>query len=122
MAKYFEHPLFVSYIGKVFSKAWGHSYSLSQNWLGYFFISLWILTMIAKASSLSRFIPSLEVILNMDYWMISTITLGGFVLLRLALAPYWIYKDQKQAFDKAQAEALDISSKLALAREQIVTI
>jgi len=122
MARHFKRPLFLSYIGKVFSKAFSSSYSISQNWLGYIFIALWILIWVAKVCSLSRFVPGLEVILNMDYWMISTIALGGFILIRLALAPYWIYKDQKKTLDKAQAEALDISNKLASAREQIQAI
>jgi hypothetical protein len=122
MSKYFKLPLFLSYIGKVFSKAWGQSLSLSQNWLSFSFIVIWALLMAAKAFHLASVIPKLEGILNMDYWMISTMTLGAALVVRLVLAPYWIYKEQKQALDKAQADALEVSNKLALAREQIQTI
>lgn len=122
MAKHFKVPVFLLYIRKVLSKAWEQSFSFSQNWLSYFFIVVWLLLMAAKASHLAPLISRLEGILNMDYWMISTITLGAAIVVRLALAPYWIYKEQKQALDKAQAEALDVSTKLTLAREQIQTI
>lgn len=119
VVRYFKRPQFLLYVGKVLVKAWGQSFSISQNWLSYFFIVIWILLMAAKAFHLANLAPSLEGILTMDYWMISAITLGTAFIVRLALAPYWIYKEQKQALDKAQAEALDVSDKLALAREQI---
>lgn len=122
MAKRFRLPLFLQYLRKVLSRALTGSYSLSQNWLGYCFIAVWILAAFARVLSLARFAPNLELLLETDYRMVSAVAWGAFVLFRVAVAPYWIYRDQSQALDRAQAEAHDVSSRLALAREQIQTI
>jgi hypothetical protein len=55
----------------------------------------------------------------MNWWEISLIALGSIMLVRLIFAPYWIYKEQKEKLDKSQADALDVSNKLAETRKQI---
>jgi uncharacterized membrane protein len=55
----------------------------------------------------SNVVPSLSVIAaGVGGWQAATIVLGSIITVRLILAPYWLWKEQKERAERAEAEQI----------------
>lgn len=89
-----EVRAYLSYVSTVWSTALKGSLTISQSILTILFMCLCVAVWAFKKyiSSFPSYLPTIEAIMNMSWWEISLMGLGAVMLVRLLLAPYWIYK------------------------------
>jgi hypothetical protein len=86
---------FVRYYGTVLCMAFTHALGIAQSV---------IFALAISVGGVAYFIPKTQAILSpwitaLSGWQVATGVLGTIVFVRLALAPYWIFKQQSQQID-----------------------
>jgi hypothetical protein len=77
----------LTYLWLVIKTAWRHSFHAAHSV---------ILTLIIVAGIVTSLVPQVEVLVDLHGWQVATIVLGGIIVVRLVLAPYWIWKDDQE--------------------------
>lgn len=99
------------YAVSVFKITTSNSISTSQNILTYVFLGFALLVIIAKQfkpSIIASYLPRWEFMMNLDWWELSLMALGGIFLIRLILAPYLVHRKLTKEYESMQ-EKLHIS-------------
>ena len=78
----------------VLRTAWRHSFHAAHSV---------ILALIIAAGLLTRFVPRVEVMVDLHGWQVATAVLGGIIAVRILLAPYWIWKEDRTQEDILRA-------------------
>lgn len=102
------------YIGLVLTTAFRHSFTAAQNV---------VFGLLIVVGLVAWFVPPIKAAMtkaeiDMSGWQVATIVLGGIVLIRLFLAPYWIYKEQLATIKSINQKLRNKLTKRQL-REQI---
>jgi hypothetical protein len=91
-----------AYCWLVIRTAWRHSFHAAHSI---------ILALIIAVGLLTYFIPQLEVMIDLHGWQVATVVLAGIVLVRLVLAPYWIWTDDSRIISDLNSKLADKSKK-----------
>jgi superfamily I DNA/RNA helicase len=75
-----------TYLSLVIRTAWRHSFHAAHSA---------ILALIIAAGLVTYFVPQVEVLVDLHGWQVATFVLSSIVVIRLLLAPYWIWIDDQ---------------------------
>jgi hypothetical protein len=76
----------LTYLSLIFRTAWRHSFHAAHSV---------ILVLIILAGLVTYFVPRAEVMVDPHGWRVAIAVLGAIISVRLLLAPYWIWRDDK---------------------------
>ena len=76
----------LTYLWLVLRRAWRQSLDTAQSIL---------FALIIIAGLLTYFVPQIKVMVDLGGWQVAALTAGTVLVVRLLLAPYWIWKDQQ---------------------------
>jgi hypothetical protein len=76
----------LTYLWLVLRRAWRQSLDTAQSIL---------FALIIIAGLLTYVVPQIKVMVDLGGWQVAALTVGAVLVIRLFLAPYWIWKDQQ---------------------------
>jgi divalent metal cation (Fe/Co/Zn/Cd) transporter len=76
----------LTYLWLVLRRAWRQSLDTAQSVL---------FALIIIAGLLTYFVPQIKVMIDLGGWQVAALIAGAVLIIRLSLAPYWIWKDQQ---------------------------
>ncbi|MBI2849603.1 MAG: hypothetical protein HYX80_01000 [Chloroflexi bacterium] len=112
-----EIRFFCSYIGNVFRTAWKSSFSVSQYLLSIVFLIVYLISKGIRFFKPNLSVSPLESIMEINWWQASLIALGVVALMRLSLAPYWMYRKVEKDRSEARASLLTKPKSVFLANK-----
>jgi hypothetical protein len=93
-----------AYCWLVVRTAWRHSFRAAHSI---------ILALIVAVGLLTYFIPQVEVMIDLHGWQVATVVLASIILVRLVLAPYWIWRDDGRIISNLNSKLTDKTKKQA---------
>jgi hypothetical protein len=86
------------YCRRLLHTAWRHSFHAAHSI---------ILALLILAGLLTYFFPQVEIMIDLNGWQVAAAVLGSIIVVRLALAPYWMWKSDQKEIATLKADFLD---------------